>query len=481
MLLDVRRATSTQGCLWISSAATVQPASRRATSASAQSQTGSAERKRPSAASTESGAELSRLPRLTAIRRVTDVLSGMFGRQRVDPGGADVGFHGNDAAKGRLRRGRRRILAAIDPVSSDVSDATDIDVARLPLVPRNPLPIRERGKAARQNHFGQVSLREAGGAVTRLVLGPRWLAPPIVFVMSPTGARDVLARQHESCDRTLVHQEIRRLCGDNLADLPNTQWRPRKRTLQPVFSRHHVSTFGGHMAEAAAMIARGWGDGANIDLDTEARRLTMRVLGRSVLGIDLDERAEALAEPLNITVNYVSDRGMRPIRAPWWLPTPARHRARAAVATLRQLAGEVLAASRAGAILDAPLVNALIGATDPETGRALSDLDICNDLIAFMFAGHDTTATTLAFVLWALGRHPEIQNRVAEEVGALDDRPLTPDDVSQLGYTGQVVSEALRLCPPVPIGGRAAMRDIAVDGYRVEAGSMVLVGIFGAA
>lgn len=143
------------------------------------------------------------------------------------------------------------------------------------------------------------------------------------------------------------------------------------------------------------------------------------------------------------------------------------------------MTGEVLAGCRADPIRDAPLVHALIGATDPDTGRALSDLDICNDLIAFIFAGHDTTATTLAFTLWTLGRYPEIQNRVAEEVATIEDRPLTPADVSQLGYTGQVISEALRLCPPVPIAGRAATRDISVDGYRVEAGSMVLVGTFG--
>ena len=367
----------------------------------------------------------------------------------------------------------------MQPSQQQDSTHADVDVSRLPLVPRNPLPFKQQVKAARENHYGQVTLREAGGAVTRLVLGPRWMAPPIVFVMSPTGARDVLARQNEWCDRTLVHQELRRLLGDNLADLPNTLWRPRKRTLQPVFSLQHVATFGAHMSEAAATIAHGWGEDAEVDLDSEARRLTMRVLGRSVLGIDLDERAEALAEPLNIAVIYATDRGMRPIRAPGWLPTPARHRARAAVATLRQVTGEVLAACRADPTRDAPLVHALFGATDPDTGRALSDLDICNDLIAFIFAGHDTTATTLAFTLWTLGRHPEIQNRVAEEVAAIEDRPLTPADVSQLGYTSQVISEALRLCPPVPIAGRAATRDIHVDGYRVEAGSMVLVGTFG--
>ncbi len=360
-----------------------------------------------------------------------------------------------------------------------MSGATDSDVGRLRLVPRNPLPLRQQAAAARQYHVGQELLRNAGGAVTRLVLGPRWFSPPIVFVMSPTGARDVLARNNEWCDRTLVHREIRHLLGDNLADLPNALWVSRKRTLQPVFTAQRVSTFAGHMSEVAAMIAQGWGDAAEVDLDAQARRLTMRVLGRSVLGLDLDERADALADPLNVVLSYAADRGMRPIRAPRWLPTPARRRARTAAATLRGLAAEVLAACRADPGRDAPLVHALIGATDPESGHALSDADICNDLIAFMVAGHDTTATTLAFALWALGRHPEMQDRVAREVAAIEDRPLEPGDVPRLGYTVQVLREALRLCPPVVVAGRTAMRDIEVDGYRVQARSMILVGVFG--
>jgi cytochrome P450 len=357
---------------------------------------------------------------------------------------------------------------------------TEPNVGQLPLVPLNPLPKREQLKWARQNHYGQVHLREAGGSVTRIALGPRWLkSPSIVFVMSPTGARDVLARNNEWCDRTLVHQEIRRLLGDNLADLPNGPWRARKRTLQPVFTRHRVASFGGQMSEAAAAISQGWGDGSEIDLDAEARKLTMRVLGRSVLGLDLDERAEALAEPLNVALAYAADRGMRPFRAPWWLPTPARRRARSAAATLRRLAAEVLAACRADPTRDAPLVHALINATDPETGCSLSDLDICNDLIAFMVAGHDTTATTIAYALWALGRHPHIQDKVAQEIAALGERAFTHQDVPRLGYTVQVLREALRLCPPVVVAGRTAMRDIEVDNYRVQAGDMVLVGIFG--
>ena len=95
-----------------------------------------------------------------------------------------------------------------------------------------------------------------------------------------------------------------------------------------------------------------------------------------------------------------------------------------------------------------------------------------------MLAGHDTTATTLAYALWALGRQCDLQDRVAAEVADIDDRELTPEDVPRLGYTVQVLHEALRLCPPAPLLGRMATRDIEVDGYRVEAGTMLSVGIY---
>lgn len=347
------------------------------------------------------------------------------------------------------------------------------------LAPKNPLPLRQRLSAVRDTHTGQAVLRDAGGPVTRVTLGPKWLSPPLVWVMSPRGARDVLGRQNEACDRTPVHEELRHLMGDNLADLPNEPWLSRKRTLQPLFTKQHVRSFGDHMSAAAAMVAREWRHGADVDLDEACRRLTMRALGRSVLGTDLDDRADAIAEPLRIALSYVGDRGVRPIRAPRWLPTPARRRAVAANATMHALADEVLQGCRADSTRAAPLVRALMEATDPATGAGLSDRDICNDVIAFIVAGHDTTATTLAYALWALGRDLDLQDRVAEEIAALGSHELTPDDVPRLEFTVQVLHEALRLCPPVPVAGRTALRDIDVDGYRIEAGSMVLVGIFG--
>ncbi len=99
--------------------------------------------------------------------------------------------------------------------------------------------------------------------------------------------------------------------------------------------------------------------------------------------------------------------------------------------------------------------------------------------MVFLGAGYDTTATALTYALWALGCHPDLQDRVAAEVAALGDRPLTADDVPRLGYTVQVLNEALRLCPPAPVASRLLTRESEVDGYRVEGGSWVIVGIYG--
>jgi cytochrome P450 len=340
------------------------------------------------------------------------------------------------------------------------------------------LPLHRVVKAVRALDTGQEVIRAAGGPVTRVSFGPNWLVPPIVVVMSPNAIRDVLGRNDASSERCVVHDEVRHLAGDSLFVLRNEPWRPRKRALQPVFTKVSVRAFGAHMARAAEAFVDGWRQGGEVDLDAACRTLTMQSLGRSVLGIDLNDRAGVIAEHMHTASSYTADRALRPVRVPRWLPTPARRRARAAVASMRQVTGDILQACRADPTRDAPLVHALLGATDPETGQPLSDDDISNDLLIFMLAGHDTTATALTYALWALGHHPDVQDRVAAEAAELGDRELTADDVTRLGYTTQVLREALRLCPPAAGVGRLAVRDIDVDGHRVEAGTLIAVGIY---
>jgi cytochrome P450 len=356
-------------------------------------------------------------------------------------------------------------------------DQSRVDVASLPLPPINPLPRKERLAACRSFHTGTDVLRDAGGPVTRFTLAPKWLMPPLVVVTSPQGIRDTVTCHDGSIDKTSdVSQELERIIGANLFVVDHEHWKPRRRTIQPVFTKQSVAEFGGHMSEAAESVCGAWEDGAEVDLDAAARRVTMGALGQSVFGLDLADHAESIDAPMRVAVTYAVSRAINPVSLPRWVPTRARRRAYAAASTIRDFALGVVHACRDDPDRDAPLVRHLLAAKDPDTGEPLSDNDIANELLIFMFAGQDTTATTIAYSLWALGRNPDIQDRVLREVSQFGDRDLTPDDVPLLGYTIQVLKESMRLCPPGATGSRMAVKDVEVAGYRIPAGTMIVMG-----
>lgn len=313
------------------------------------------------------------------------------------------------------------------------------------LPPVAPMSLPARLRVVREFHTGPAVVRDLAGPVVRVPLGPRLVAPLFVLVTSPQGAHDVLAgSSNDTMDKlTQIHRETR-LIGDNVVNLPYEAWKTQRRTLQPLFTKRHVASLAGHMAAAADERASGWVEGARLDLDRETRGLTLRVLGRSLFGVDL-EHASDLGPSIQQLLSYVTGRGLRPVRAPRSLPTPAGRRFRAALADINAVIVVAIAGCEADPDRDCELVRLLLAARDPDTGRPMTRDEVVSDLAVFLIAGHDTTSTTLTYALWALGRHPELQDRVADEVGALGDRSLTVDDVSALPFTVQVIHDGGRV------------------------------------
>jgi cytochrome P450 len=137
---------------------------------------------------------------------------------------------------------------------------------------------------------------------------------------------------------------------------------------------------------------------------------------------------------------------------------------------------EIVGRRRAAAVPADDLVGRLLAARDPDTGDGLDDTEVREQVLLFLLAGHETTATALTFTLHLLGRHPDAQRRVREEARAvLGGRPPTAADVAALARTTRAVKEALRLYPPVYGIGRRTGAAGTVGGYRLPAGSVVVI------
>jgi cytochrome P450 len=165
--------------------------------------------------------------------------------------------------------------------------------------------------------------------------------------------------------------------------------------------------------------------------------------------------------------------------APGWLPRPGEAFGGGRAGMDRTL-DRIVAARVARGPSDPPdLLDLMIAARDPESGRGLDAVGLRNDLAAFLFAGHETTALALTWSLWILAAEPAVQARAAEEArAAIGEGPAGAEELESLGYVRQVVEEALRLFPPAGFLTRTAAEDDELAGRPVRRGQTVILPVY---
>jgi cytochrome P450 len=126
------------------------------------------------------------------------------------------------------------------------------------------------------------------------------------------------------------------------------------------------------------------------------------------------------------------------------------------------------------------VLSMLLLARDEDDGSALTDQQVRDEVMTLLLAGHETTANTLSWTWYELGKHPEVVARLeAEILSVAGTRPLTADDLPALPWTAAVIDEAMRLHPPAYMVGREALHDVELAGHHLPERSVVAVNIYG--
>jgi cytochrome P450 len=303
---------------------------------------------------------------------------------------------------------------------------------------------------------------------------------PMVMLAKPEAVQHVLETNQGNYVKSDVYRdELTRVFGEGLLTSSGDLWMRQNRLIAPLFTKSSVYTFTEIVREETATMLDQWSHHQGpIDLLSELERLTLLIIGKAMFSTDMDEHAEEISEILEVLRNAFQRRTSGLVTVPDWAPTPTVRRELAAVDRLDEIVYGLIEKRRGNADAYDDLLSKLILAQDDETGNEMSDEQIRDELVTFLLAGHETTATALTWTWYLLAQHPETHRNLHEQVTdaqALDRAEFSPEIRTELQYVSQCVQEGMRIYPPVPVIAREVDTTDTACGYELPAGTQVVV------
>jgi len=306
----------------------------------------------------------------------------------------------------------------------------------------------------------------------------------VVYVSDPDLIKVILLDKRELFPKPeLQRRALGPLAGTGLLLAEGDEWRWQRQLAAPALRQtqvlSHVPTM---VAYAEAQVAR-WKaapDGTIHQIDEDMVRVAFDVLAGSILAGSRSGAMRAIAEGYTryfagVTWTFL----YALLRLPGWVPQPGgsemcehRRRMRGAV---RELVRSRLQQQDRGD----DLLGRLLSTVHPETGEAMSETQIVDNVLTFMIAGHDTTARTLAWTLYLIAKSPDWEARMLAEIEAVaGGEPISGAHIGKLQTVSQVLKEAMRLFPSFPETSRVSAEAIELGGHRLKAGTFINIPIY---
>jgi cytochrome P450 len=337
-------------------------------------------------------------------------------------------------------------------------------------------------KARRAGDVGGVVRSVARGSTSAVAI--KVGRQRILLLLDPSLVGELLVEHAAVTTKGPGVQLTRQMLGNGLLTSEGRPHDLARKLIAPAFSPRRLAGYTDAFADRTRARTAGWRDGETLDIHDEMACLTLDIVGRTLLGIDLSDSAPQIRGSLDAALERFGEvgggslliggaggrrvfggRGKRTARA---VDTP-----HAAEADVHRVVDEVIEEHRRNPPSDdrGDVVSALL--SDGQVRAGMTNQEIHDHVITLIMAGHETTANALTWALFLLGRHPDIQARLHEEVDRLPTDGPRFSQLPDLPFTRAVISEAMRLYPPAWVLGRTLVAPLDFAGWQAPAGTLV--------
>lgn len=311
--------------------------------------------------------------------------------------------------------------------------------------------------------FLQKYQEEYGDIFTFRVAGRR-----LIFVNHPDYIRQILQENHRNYRKSNAYRKLALLLGDGLFTSDGEYWRKQRRIIQPAFHRDQIKTYAEVMDQFSMNMINRWLEAEEIPLTTEMTDITLRIISKTMLGMDLVTEGQIVGKYLPFALKFMVNRITSPLATPIWIPTKNNYKFKRTVKVLDRVINEIIKNKKAN--LDLDLLSQLILLEDEDTGERMTDRQLRDEVMTLFLAGHETTAMGLTWTLNHILRDEKLHKALLDEVKKIRNSW----DATGNYFIQNVINEALRLYAPVWILAReAANRDVLGD-YDIHEGDRII-------
>ncbi len=276
------------------------------------------------------------------------------------------------------------------------------------------------------------------------------------------------------------------LVGNGLFTSEGDFWRRQRRMMQPAFHRRQIALLAEEMvATIQEMLAR-WESSADtgqvLNMQNEMMELTMEVVTRTLFTSSLEPaEISELGEQITFLLDEITERSQAILPIGEKLPTARKRRFDKGVEAIDEIIYRLIENRRQSREKQDDLLTMLLESRDEDSGQGMDDKQLRDELVTIFLAGHETTAIALSWTLALLSLHPTVRRKLQAEVDSvLAGRIPGAADFNDLPYTNAVVSEAMRIYPPLPMTIRQALGQDVLEGYQIQANSSIFINIYSA-
>ncbi len=302
------------------------------------------------------------------------------------------------------------------------------------------------------------------------------------FINDPDLVNHVLNKDPDNFPKSeIIKGALYSLLGDSVFVTNGDVWKWQRRIIDPAFEGGRLrNVFPDMHAAGLAAVARlgPLADNQPVEMEAQASQIAADIIFRTLFSIPItDDIAEQVFEkfreyqrtqPLMNVASF--------LKIPNWIPKLQGRRTRQTSADIRKLLTRLtedrFAQIQAGTAPD-DLATKIMTTKDPVTGVTFTAAEMVDQVAIFFLAGHETSASALAWTLYLLSVDQKAQQRVADEVTCLDD--LSFANLSKLKYTRNVFRETLRLYPPVPMMIRETRQPEVFRKRKINVGSQIVL------